>query len=285
MLFEHYGIELSEKEKSWFALDGKELKGSILPGDTRGEAVALAVRHEDRKVYQIAFFNGSKESEVTAVRTILKAPLTSQKITVDALHFKPLTLLPIHKAGGVFLASLKENQPELLKEMIFCSKQLKPTYQYNAPEEKAHGRIDQRQYWSYNVAQEYFDKRWKEIGFKTLVKVERNRIVCNRQKHSLQVSYFLCNKNVQNEQESKELFSAIRQHWQVEAANNARDCILKEDKLRCTNTATNRTMALARTLVIKLLNRSDIQNRCELMDHFADDFDDCIAFLKAINFL
>lgn len=55
LLLAYYGIVLSEKEKSWFALDGKELKGSILAGDTRGEAIALVVKHEDKSVGAMAF--------------------------------------------------------------------------------------------------------------------------------------------------------------------------------------------------------------------------------------
>ena len=90
---------------------------------------------------------------------------------------------------------------------------------------------------------------------------------------------------MQNRVDSMELYKAVRGHWQVETANNARDCILKEDKLRCISTNTNRTMALCRTLAIKILNQSNIKNRCELMDYYADHFDECITFLKRIKFL
>ena len=285
IIYEQYGIELSKKEKKWFAFDGKELKGSILAGDKRGEAVALAVRHEDRVVYQMSFFNGSKESEVAAVRTMLKAPLISQKLTMDALHFKPKTLIPINLANGIFLASLKDNQPELLAEMEFCSKQVSPVYPYQSKLEKGHGREEQRSYWSYNIEKEYIDKRWKEASFKYLIKVQRDRTICNRNTYSRQIAYFLTNKKVQNRVDSMELYKAVRGHWQVETANNARDCILKEDKLRCISTNTNRTMALCRTLAIKILNQSNIKNRCELMDYYADHFDECITFLKRIKFL
>lgn len=285
LIYEHYGIELSEKEKTWFAFDGKELKGSILAGDKRGEAVALAVRHEDRSVYQMAFFNGSKESEVIAVRTMLEAPLVSQKITMDALHFKPNTLIPINLAGGVFLASLKDNQSELFKEMQFSSKHIRPVYCYQSELEKGHGREEQRRYWAYNIEKEYIDKRWKKAEFKYLIKVERERTICNINAYSNQIAYFLTNENVQNSANAMQLYQAVRRHWQVETANNIRDCILKEDKLRCIFTDTNRTMALCRTLAIKILNQSEIKNRCELMEYFADHFDECIAFLKQINFL
>ena len=285
LIFSYYGITLSEQEKAWFALDGKELKGSILPMDTRGEAVALAVRHSDRAVYQMSFFNGSKESEVVAVRELLASPLCNQKTTMDALHFKPNTLIPIHQAGGVFLVSLKNNQKELLEEMEFSAKNNKAAYQDESKIEKGHGREEQRSYWCYDIGGEYIDKRWEQAGFKYLIKVKRKRTICNRNKFSEETAYFLTNRNVQNRGDAMELFQAIRQHWQVEIANSTRDCNLKEDKLRCISTKTNRTMALCRTLVIKLLNQSPIKNRCELMENFADNFEQCISFLKKLNFL
>jgi len=233
----------------------------------------------------MSFFNGSKESEVAAVRTMLKAPLISQKLTMDALHFKPNTLIPINLAGGIFLANLKENQSELLAEMEFCSKQISPVYPYQSKVEKGHGRTEQRSYWAYNIEKEYIDKRWEKASFKYLIKVQRERTICNRNVYSQQIAYFLTNEKVQNQADSMELYQAVRRHWQVETANNTRDCILKEDKLRCIFTNTNRTMALCRTLVIKILNQSEIKNRCELMDYFSDHFDECIAFLKEIKFL
>jgi len=285
IIYEHYGIALSEKEKEWFAFDGKELKGSILPGDKRGQAVALIVRHKDRAVYQMSFFNGRQDSEVPAVRSMLEAPIISQKLTMDALHFKPKTLIPINKEDGIFLAGLKDNQPELFADMQLSSKVLNADYSYESEVEKGHGRLEQRRYWSYNIEQEYIDKRWEDAGFKNLVKVQRQRTICNINTYSEQTAYFLTNKKVQNELDAMDLFQAIRGHWQVETVNNARDCILKEDKLRCIYTDANRSMALCRTLVIKVLKQSQIKNRCQQMERFADHFNECIDFLKRLNFL
>jgi len=36
-------VSLDEKERRWFALDGKELRGSIETGSRRGEALVQAV--------------------------------------------------------------------------------------------------------------------------------------------------------------------------------------------------------------------------------------------------
>lgn len=62
LLFLHFGITLKKEEKTWFASDGKELKGSILKGDKRGEAIVQVVRHEDREVLGQSYYNGKKES-------------------------------------------------------------------------------------------------------------------------------------------------------------------------------------------------------------------------------
>lgn len=285
LLFDFYGIELNEKEKEWFAFDGKELKGSILPKDTRGQAVALAVRHKDRAVHQIAFFSGKKESEVIAVRGMLKGTLIDQKITMDALHFKPLTLEPIHQAGGIYLVGLKANQKEMFGEMEYVCKHLKPSFFYQTKIEKGHGRKEQRRYDCYDISGEYRDKRWNQSGLTTLVVIYREREICNRATKSVQLAYFMSNKKVQEQQQAEELFDAIRQHWQVETANYIRDAILKEDRLRCIHRKTNQTMALCRTLVIKLLEKSTIKNKCEQMDRFADNFDQCLQFLKTVKFL
>ena len=37
MLFENYGIKLNKAEREWFALDGKEMRGSISKGEKRDE--------------------------------------------------------------------------------------------------------------------------------------------------------------------------------------------------------------------------------------------------------
>ena len=39
ILFNHYGIKLSQEEKEWFSGDGKELQGSIEKGDKRGTVI------------------------------------------------------------------------------------------------------------------------------------------------------------------------------------------------------------------------------------------------------
>ena len=43
LILKYNQLEFSENEKSWFSLDGKELRGSIEAGDRRGEAIVSIV--------------------------------------------------------------------------------------------------------------------------------------------------------------------------------------------------------------------------------------------------
>lgn len=62
LVFENYGLRLSETERKWFAIDGKELRGSIAKGLKRGEAIVQAVGHENLQVAGQDYYSGEKES-------------------------------------------------------------------------------------------------------------------------------------------------------------------------------------------------------------------------------
>ena len=110
MVLKDYEIELSRGEKSWFATDGKELKGSIEKGSKRGVAVVQVVRHKDREVVGQSFYNGKKESEVPAVKKLLeRTGIKREKVTLDALHLKPNSLELIDQSGGAFLVGLSSS--------------------------------------------------------------------------------------------------------------------------------------------------------------------------------
>ena len=146
LAFEHFGLVLSDGIKAWFAVDDKELRGTILTGATRGEAIIQAVSHDNKMVYCQGYYNGNKESERPAVTELLrKSGLSTQGITLDALHFTPKTLSCIAESGGNYIVGLKENQPELYNDMkqLFTIQNI--DYQY-VTDEKLHGRAENRQY-------------------------------------------------------------------------------------------------------------------------------------------
>jgi predicted transposase YbfD/YdcC len=228
VLREDFGLNLQEGERQWFAVDGKELRGSIEAGAKRGEAVAQIVAHESQVSVAQDYYNGAKESEVPVVRDLLAVSgVVGQKVSLDALHCKPETLLPIVAAGGKYLVGVKGNQKELLRQMGQVVARQACLFQ-SAEVEKGHGRLESRTYEFYDVLEVAQAPRWGACQLRTLISVKRERIMLKSGQGSLEESYYVTN-DVGN---YEELCQAVRGHWAVETNNHIRDVSLREDRLR-----------------------------------------------------
>ena len=284
ILFLFLGIKLDANKQAWFALDGKEMGGSIVKGDKRGEALVLAVSHKDRAVVGQKFYSGKKESEKTCLQALLsQTGIEDQKLTMDALHLSPKTLTQIQKSKGIYVIGLKENQKELLMDMETSSQTL-PTSSCYRQTEKGHGRVEERNYQTYSIKNRYFDERWEGVNFQTLVKVNRVFYNCKNKVASNQTAFYISNQAVENAADFQ-LAYAIRAHWQVEANNYIRDVILREDWQRTIKTEVTQILATCRTLVINLLYQLKPINMVAQLELFSDDFNHLIKWCKEIKFL
>ena len=244
LVFDFCGLVLSAAEKQWFSVDGKELRGSIQKGDKRGEAIVSLVGHKNGQTQGQTFYSGKKDSERPAVQDLLKAyHFLDQKISMDALHFIPATLQNIHQAGGIYMASLKENQEEMCAEMNWALKQFRIDYQ-EVTSEKGHGRLEKRTYQSRDVRDAYFDERWENCGLSTLIKVNRSRMDYKTKNHSEEVAFYMTNFKISDSKQATECFLAIRNHWAVETSNHVRDVSLKEDDFRTKKTKSRKPLRL-----------------------------------------
>ena len=286
LIFKKFGIELDPSLKEWFGLDGKELRGSILCGNTRGEAIVPIVRHSDKSVFAQAYYNGKKDSERPTISNLLVSTnVASQSVTMDALHFIPTTLESVAASSGIYLVGLKNNQPELFDEMSRCvSKVQKPDYQY-INEEKGHGRKEKRHYKCWNIEDEYVDKRWKKSNLTTLIEVTRERLQCKTEKFTQETSLYMTNQKAKSQAIADDLFAAVRGHWSSEVYNNIRDTTLAEDKLKTIIKEVSINFSIFRTLVISILQKLKPNNMAELLDNFSDNFNLLFTNLKEIKFL
>ena len=228
LLFEHFGIELAENERKWFASDGKELRGSMASGAKRGEAVVQVVAHENGRTIAQDYYCGQKEAEAVIVRNLLKeSDLLGQKISLDALHCQVKTLEMIVESKGKYLVGLKNNQKELRRQVIKTSENRASFYRTKETE-KGHGRIETRRYEIYDILEMEKAQRWKNCEIRTAIKVRREREELKSGKKSVETSYYVSSEVGKYE----EIVEAIRHHWQVETNNHIRDCTLKEDEMR-----------------------------------------------------
>ena len=280
LIFANFGVKLSKTQKKWFALDGKEMRGSIKKGEKRGEVVVQAVEHETRVIQSQNYHNGQKESEIESGRNLMKDNgLLGEKISLDALHCNPTTLEMIAEKG-TYIVGLKDNQQELRRVVSEEIARSEPIYQ-DEKSEKQSGRVETRKYEVYEIEKVAKDNRWEKSQIKIVIKVERERIELKTGKESLETSLYISNEG----ENMAESCQAIRKHWQVEVNNNMRDMTLREDKLCVKKTIINRVMAGVRTLALGLLRLTKGRNKKAQLDNFADNFGSLISWLKSIHFL
>lgn len=283
LLFKFAGIELHKEEKQWFAGDGKELRGSILKGEKRGEAVVQIVHHGSGQVYDQTFYNGNKQSERPCIQQLLEGAIATQKITLDALHLIPETVNRISGEQGIYVAGIKDNQLELHEHLSNLCPHLSALSERQEVE-KGHGRIDKRTYKSYDIAQEYFDDRWTNAHFQTLVEVERQSVQLNTGIESKEVSYYISNAIVKDK-DDQQLFKAVRGHWSIEVCNHIRDVTFKEDHLKTKEPCISQIMACCRTMLINLLSKLQLDNFKAKLDAFADDLQMLLNWMTEVQLL
>ena len=280
LLFAWFGLVLSEEAKRWFTFDGKELRGSIQAGHTRGEACVSALAQDSGEVIGQIYYTGTKESERPAAQKLLKeSGLCSQKITMDALYLTPKITGAIAASKGVYLIGLKSNQHHLHRYCVCRCLSSKPSYERIDEPERGHGRVDQRTYACYNLTSVALAARWRKVGMGTCIKVVRSRKNLDGGPISQETCYYVSNAHPATQAEAEDLFDAIRRHWLVEVNHHYRDVTLAEDDLRTKSQTVNRLMSSLRTLVVNLLKRLKPKNMAAQIDEFADNFNTLIQFM------
>lgn len=278
LLFDWFGFVLDEEQKRWFSLDGKQLRGSIQTGHTRGEVVVSALDHQTHQVVAQTHYAGTKESERPAVASLIKTQgLSHQKLSLDALHLIPSTLALIHGAMGHYVVGLKPNQPKLYQSCTLIDLFETADYERVDTPKKKHGRVEQRHYRCFKLKASLIAARWQKAGLCTLLCV-----VGNRKKSGVvseELRYYVSNRVVSSQAQADELFDAIRGHWGVEVMHHKRDVTLSEDALRSGKVGVNRLLSSFRTLVINLLEGIGVKNMAAQLDLFADKFTTLIQFL------
>jgi hypothetical protein len=281
LLFDWFGIDLPALAGTWLAVDGKDLRGSIQTSQTRGEACVSVVVQTSEAVVAQAYYSGKKESEKLVVRQLLvDRGLTSQQLSLDALHLNPLTVNVINKASGRYLVGLKANQAVLYRHCICRCLVDIPTYQATSDWERGHGRLEQRHYQCFSLAQAVFAPRWRAAGFQTLIWVKRSRQALTGGAITEELSYYLSNAPVDEPTDGAELCEAIRGHWRVETMHYRRDVILSEDALRTKKDEVSRLLSSLRTLTMNLLHRLKPRNMAAQLDDFADNVSCLFQFMK-----
>lgn len=293
---EHFGncleLDFQQGEKQWQSIDGKELRGSIESGNTRGLNVVRSIGHEDKIVLTQAYYDGSKESEKLVVRKMAKNELKGEKITVDALHCEPELLNLVEFNKGKYIVQTKDNQKLLRAELIAMRKCL-PVQGIYETHDKGHGRVESRIYESYDLRHPLFedclDERWKDAGIRTLIVCYRKFTTIKTDKVQEQTSWYLSNDvHLEEDNEllkTKQWGNAIRGHWGIESDHYVRDVTFKEDFLKIKDHQIQKIMSVCISAAVMLLRELNVTNFQAATEAFSDNPNCFFDQLKAIRFL
>ena len=229
----YFNAHIVSNGSEWYSLDGKELRGTIDKsiGKKRGMSIVNLTNHQSRQSEIVGSYDATKASEKPIVSTYLEeADIKVKKLSFDSLHTSVANLKEIHQKEGVYLAQLKGNQKKTLavcKDLHRNGLVLQKENQI----EQGHGRIEERQYWGYNLELVTLSTGWKQTGCCSMIVVNRGRYNTKTKKESYEESYWISNQPIDSESFT-ELKIAIRNHWSIEVHHQIRDVQMGEDKMK-----------------------------------------------------
>lgn len=270
-----------------YALDGKAVRG-MRKKEEEGNEYLLSVYDVEQAKVMAQVEVGRKENEITKAPQALKMVEMSQKVlTGDALHTQRGLAAQILEAQGEYVLPVKENQPQLYKNIqsLFAPEypksgfgKIQTDFLTDQKVNKGHGRIETRiittsemlnayAAWP-GLAQVYRLERqfqWRRHGrcYRTSCAVEFGITSLTRQQASpLQVLHIR------------------RAHWGIETGlHYRRDFTLKEDATRMTTGVMGKVMASLNNLVLALIRQANFHNAAQARRWFAAHLSQAFSLL------
>lgn len=246
------------------ALDGKTLRGTIPSGQTHGvHLLAAYLPKEGWVLMQVAV--GGKDNEITAAPQVLKClDLRGKVVTADAIHAQRELSAQIVEAGGDYVWTVKDNQPELRRdiETLFQPEKIVKGFSPAAREfrsaetiEKNHGRLERRRLTVSTELKGYLN--WP--GAEQVFKLERHFVRLADGRVTDETVYGVTSLTAR-EASAERLLQLIRSHWGIEnGLHYRRDETMREDWYHLKNPVSC-MMAAINNLVLGLLLRRGITN-------------------------
>ncbi|MCF8457023.1 MAG: ISAs1 family transposase [Bacteroidales bacterium] len=194
-----------------------------------------------------------KSNEITAIPALLTLlAIKGAIVTIDAMGCQTKITSKIIKKGADYLIALKENQPNLYKEVTDMFEKIKSpefahyTYQTDTQTEKDHGRVETRECVTINnLGWLYETLRWE--GIKSIAKITATVYHQASGKETVEERFYISSLSGNAALINK----AVRTHWHIENKLHwILDVVFKEDYCRvrtghgAENLTTIRKMAL-----------------------------------------
>lgn len=270
-----------------YALDGKAVRG-MRKKDEEGNEYLLSVFDVEQAKVMSQVAVGRKENEITKAPQALKMVKIAQKvITGDALHTQRGLAAQILEAHGDYVFPVKENQPQLYKNLqsLFAPEYPQPGFGKIQTDflsvqkvNKGHGRIETRTLTTSERLNAY--AAWP--GLAQVYRLER-QFQWRRNGRCYHISCeveFGITSLTRTEASPARLLQTRRTHWGIETGlHYRRDVTLQEDATRMTLGHMGKVMASINNLVLALIRQAKFHNAAQARRWFTAHLSKAFALL------
>lgn len=270
-----------------YALDGKARRG-MRKKEAEGQEYGLSIYDVAQAKVLSQVEVGRKENEIVKAPKALKSVEISQKvITADAMHTQRGLASQILEAQGEYVFPVKENQPQLYKNIqaLFAPEYPKPGFGKIQTDfltaqkvDKGHGRLELRILTTSEMLNTY--SGWP--GLAQVYRLERQFQWWRNgrsYRSSCEVEFGITSLTRQ-EASPAQLLRLRRAHWGIETGlHYRRDVTLREDATRMTVGNTGKIMASLNNLVLALIRQAGFHNAAQARRWFAANLSKAFALL------
>ena len=268
-----YRIEQQgEAEIHILLFDGKRERGTILPGETQGEAF-VAVYSPEQQAVMVQERIGSEESEIPAAqRALEQIDLAGKLVMGDAMHTHRALSAQIVQRKGDYLWTVKENEPNTYHAIedlfahpdpILGASDFQAAHRVN----KGHGRIEERTLTTSNLLNSYLD--WPGIG--QVFRLER-RFTYLRKGQTVrfeQMVHYGMTSLPRQCADAHLLLSLKRSYWLIETGlHYRRDVTFREDYTRMSHPHATRNLATTHNTILAMFAQLGLRNAARARRYF-----------------
>ncbi len=251
-------------ESVLLSVDGKTLRGTIPAGQSRGVHLLAAYLPEEGWVLVQVEVERTENEIPAAMRVVQCLDLRNKIVTGDALLTQRELSVQIVEAGGDYVWTVKENQPQLESDIAVlfgpepCTPGFSPCEKDFATAttcDKGHGRLEWRTLTASSMLQGYVNWPYAAQVFR----LERRSVRIRDGLVTGKVTYGVTSLTAEEASPAR-LLQIVRGHWGIEnGLHYRRDDTLHED--RCTLKEQGaHAMAVINNLVLGLLRRCGVDN-------------------------
>ena len=259
ILISHAHIIITELNDKQICIDGKCLRGTNDSGKANKKGnwcqnIVSAWVSAHRVVIgqqQVA----NKSNEITAIPDILKQlDLRGSVVSVDAMGCQKELAAQIANSEGIYVLSVKDNQPTLHMELKKHFEQEIAPSDMDKTLDVGHGRIETR---ICRVSTDLRNIHVKELwqGLNAIIEVKRQtEMKKTGQKRAEEVQYYITNGSMT----SKQANQFVRNHWGIENGLHWQlDVTFKEDQNMTTDKNAVQNLNTLRKLVLQIIQHNN----------------------------